>query len=80
MKDKYYEYVGKRIREARLQKGYTQQYVSDMLHIGRPLYSQYERGACTISMKMWKEIALFLDLDAFEVMESASEYERSSNL
>lgn len=80
MKDRYYVYVGNCIRDARLQKGYTQQYVSDMLKIKRSLYSQYERGACAISMKMWKEIATFLNLDMFEVMNNAIDYEHSSNL
>jgi len=74
--DKYYKYVGNKIREARTEHGYTQQYVADMLKIGRSIYSQYERGACSISMKMWLRIATFLDLDAYKIMEEALAYEK----
>lgn len=73
---KYYEYIGSRIREARKQHKMTQQEVADHLGIKRSLYSQYERGACSITLKTWIELARLLDLDMSVVME-ALEYERS---
>lgn len=48
---KYYEYIGKAIRNARKLHNMTQQEVADRLGIKRSLYSQYERGACSISLK-----------------------------
>ncbi len=77
--DKYYKYVGKKIREARNEHKYTQQYVADMLGIGRSIYSQYERGACSISMKMWLRIAAFLEMDAYKIMEEASKFEKNNS-
>lgn len=78
MTDKYYVYVGNAIRNQRNAKGFTQQYVADSLGIGRPIYSQYERGACTITMKRWLEIANFLQLDAYQVMLEAMEFDKGS--
>ena len=75
---KYYEYIGSAIREARKQHKMTQQEVADRLGIKRSLYSQYERGACSITLKTWIELARLLDLDMNIVME-ALDYERSLN-
>ena len=75
---KYYEYIGSAIREARKQRKMTQQEVADRLGIKRSLYSQYERGACSITLKTWIELARLLDLDMNIVME-ALDYERTLN-
>ncbi|MBQ2627375.1 MAG: helix-turn-helix transcriptional regulator [Eubacterium sp.] len=77
MKRKYYEYIGKKIRNARKLRNMTQQDVADRLGITRSLYSQYERGACSITLKTWIELAEILDLNMDIVME-ALEYERSN--
>lgn len=75
---KYYEYIGSAIREARKQHKMTQQEVADRLGIKRSLYSQYERGACSITLKTWIELARLLGLDMNIVME-ALDYERTLN-
>lgn len=75
---KYYVYIGSAIREARKQHKMTQQEVADRLGIKRSLYSQYERGACSITLKTWIELARLLDLDMNIVME-ALDYERTLN-
>ncbi len=77
MVTKYYQYVGKAIRNARKQHHLTQQDVADKLGIKRSLYSQYERGACSISMKTWWTLAELLGLDPVSVAEEALKYERS---
>lgn len=75
---KYYAYIGSAIRKARKQHKMTQQEVADRLGIKRSLYSQYERGACSITLKTWIELARLLDLDMSIVME-ALDYERTLN-
>ncbi len=77
MKKKYYEYIGKQIRNARKLHKMTQQDVADRLGITRSLYSQYERGACSITLKTWIELTEILGLNMDIVME-ALEYERST--
>ena len=77
MATKYYEYIGTAIRNARKLHNMTQQEVADRLGIKRSLYSQYERGACSITLKTWIELAHILDLKMDVVME-ALEYERSN--
>ncbi len=74
---KYYQYVGAAIRNARKQLHLTQQDVADRLGIKRSLYSQYERGACSITMKTWWSLAKLLDLDPASIAEEALRYERS---
>ena len=75
---KYYAYIGSAIREARKQHKMTQQEVADRLGIKRSLYSQYERGACSITLKTWIELARLLDLD-MNIMMEALDYERTLN-
>lgn len=72
--DKYYQYVGSEIRAARLSHNMKQWEVAQKLGITRQLYSQYERGACSITMKMWIKIADVLELDAYAVMDEAGKY------
>lgn len=78
MATKYYEYIGSSIRNARKQHKMTQQDMADRLGIKRSLYSQYERGACSITLKTWIEIARILDLNT-NIMMEALEYERQGS-
>jgi len=41
--------IYERIRELREDKGWTQQYVADLLFVNRRTYSSYETGARTMS-------------------------------
>lgn len=54
--------LGKRIREARIQKGYTQQDLADRAEIGTVYLSEIERGVKMPSLKIFVRI-----IDALEV-------------
>lgn len=60
---KYYEYVGKAIRQKRIELNLSQQQVADKVGITRGAYSQYETGKNAISMEVWFKITSVLDLD-----------------
>lgn len=77
MKNRYYEYIGKAIKEARDALDMTQQEVADKIGVKRSLYSQYERGT-TISMKTWIALAEVLQLDPVKTAMEALAYERST--
>lgn len=76
MVTRYYQYVGNAIRTSRKQHKYTQQQVADKVGIKRSLYSQYERGACSIALRTWLEIANVLELDAAQIAMEALAYEQ----
>jgi transcriptional regulator with XRE-family HTH domain len=57
------EYVGAAIRQARIDKGYSQQKVADKIGVTRGAYSQYETGKNSISMETWFKLANTLELD-----------------
>ena len=63
----FYEYVGTQIRQARIDKGYSQQKVADKIGISRGAYSQYETGKNTISMEIWFKLAEVLELNPDEI-------------
>lgn len=68
---KYYEYVGKAIRDRRNELNLSQQAVADRIGITRGAYSQYETGKNAISMETWFRIAEVLDLDPNEIPSKA---------
>ena len=64
---KYYEYVGKAIRERRNELKLSQQSVANKVGISRGAYSQYETGKNTITMEIWFKIAEVLELDPNDI-------------
>lgn len=54
--------VNVRIRELRLEHGFTQQYVADLLGIDRSNYSKYERGLLSVSADMLVALAKLYDV------------------
>lgn len=49
--------VYERIRELREDKGWTQQYVADLLFVNRRTYSSYETGVRTMSPEILIKLA-----------------------
>lgn len=60
--------LGKRIREARLQKGYTQQTLSEKADIGEMYLSEIERGVKMPSMNLFIKLITALDISADYVL------------
>lgn len=54
--------VNVRIRELRVEHGFTQQYVADLLGIDRSNYSKYERGLLSVSADMLVALAKLYDV------------------
>jgi len=71
---KYYEYVGKAIREKRNALRLSQQAVANKIGVTRGAYSQYETGKNAISMEVWFRIANVLDLDPNEIPLKALDF------
>jgi len=51
------EKMNERIRFLRIQHGYTQQYISDILGVGKSAYSMYESGERNISVEIITKLA-----------------------
>lgn len=52
------------IKELRVEKGYSQQYVADYLQIDRSNYSKYELGKLVINVEMLKNLCLLYNVSA----------------
>lgn len=72
---RYYEYIGRVLKEAREKKNYTQQYVADKTGISRATYSHFEMGITVISINTWFKLTEILDIDAYQAMREAQRYE-----
>jgi transcriptional regulator with XRE-family HTH domain len=55
--------IGEKIRKIRTIKGYSQEYVSDLLKISQAAYSDIETGKTKITIQRLKEIASIFDLE-----------------
>ena len=55
--------IGEKIRKIRVIKGYSQEYVSDLLKISQAAYSDIETGKTKMTMQRLKEIAYVFDLE-----------------
>lgn len=60
--------LGKRLREARVQKGYTQEQLSEIAEIGIMYLGEIERGVKMPSMKIFCKIVEALDISADYVL------------
>jgi len=60
--------VGERIRIQREIKNYSQQYMSFMLEISQPAYSNIERGVTILTVPRLYEIAEILEISPFVLM------------
>lgn len=55
------EYIGKRIKELREEKGLKQDYLAEKARINRPNISKYETGAIAVPLDVLKKISKILD-------------------
>lgn len=58
----YRENFPKRVRNARLEAGYTQQQVSDILNISRSNISKFEQGKLEPNLETLGELAQFYNV------------------
>ena len=50
--------INEKIKDLRIQNGYSQQFVADYLQIDRSNYSKYELGKLVINVEMLKQLCL----------------------
>lgn len=55
--------IGSKIKAARNAKGYTQDYVADLLQMTQASYSGIESGAISLDIFKLKMLSIILDLD-----------------
>ncbi len=60
--------IGRKIREARLKKGFTQQTLAEVAGIGEMYVSQLERGMKMPSLNLFMKIITALDISADYVL------------
>ncbi|MEP6932284.1 MAG: helix-turn-helix transcriptional regulator [Flavobacterium sp.] len=61
--------IGEKIRKIRILKGYSQQYVSDLLGVSQGAYSDIETGKTKMNLDKLKEIAAIFNLDIFHIVD-----------
>lgn len=61
-----YKLIGERIRQARKQKGWTQEKVAEKLGITVMYFSRVERGSTKVNLKRLMQIAEILDVQISE--------------
>ena len=63
------ECFSRRLRAARLRKGFTQKQMADRLNIHRTAYTKYETTDVEPSLATFREIVRILDVDPMELLE-----------
>ena len=56
--------IYEKIKELRIEKGYSQKFVANYLKIDRSNYSKYELGKLELGLEMLKQLCLLYDVSA----------------
>ena len=62
--------LGKRLRTLKLERGFTQEYLSDLLKIPQASYSKSENNKGKIDVKVLKKIADLYEIDLVELFKT----------
>lgn len=65
------ERITEKIRTLRLQRGYTLEYMGQLLHISQPAYSKLEKNETKLTVERLIEIARVLHIPVIELLEVA---------
>lgn len=60
--------IGNKLRKLRLNKGYSQEYMAEKLHVCQKTYSNMENEKATISIDTLRKIAEELEVDLLELL------------
>lgn len=58
------ESIGQKLKDARVQLGWSQQYVAEQLGVAQPVYQRFEKGVFECSYEQLKKLCQLLDLSA----------------
>ena len=67
-----YKPIGERLKKARIQKGYTQEKLSEMINVSIAYLSRLETGATRINLKRLNELCGILDVSEAYILNGAS--------
>ena len=62
------ECILQKIRFSRMKKGYSQEYVGEMLNLSQYAYHKIENGKTKLSLKYFIELCIILEVDAAEIL------------
>lgn len=60
--------IRERIKKIRVEKGYSQDYMAEMLNISQNAYHKLERGHTRINLKKFIDIARILEIEVSELI------------
>jgi transcriptional regulator with XRE-family HTH domain len=66
--------LGKRLRRLRVERGFTQEYLSDLLKIPQASYSKLENNKGKIDVKVLKRIADLYEIDLVELFKKSMSF------
>ena len=66
-----YHVIGERLRKARLEKNYTQEYLAEKMNVSVAFLSRIERGSSHINLKRLTEICKLLEISEGEVLNGS---------
>lgn len=69
---KQVEEIRERIRTLRIDKGYSQDYMADMLNISQNAYHKLEKGYTRIHLEKFIDIAKILEVDFSELLKGSN--------
>ena len=67
-----YKLIGQRLRKARLEKGYTQEKLAEIMGVSVAYLSRIETGTAHINLKRLNEISNILDVSEALILNGAS--------
>lgn len=68
-----YKLIGERLKKARIQKGYTQEKLSEMINVSIAYLSRIETGATHINLKRLNELCGLLNVTEAYILGGASD-------
>lgn len=72
-----YKVIGKRIKDERVKKGYTQEYLSEQLNFTTGFLSRIERGNSEINLKRLNQICEILGIQEGTILNGVSTESKS---
>ncbi len=67
-----YNIIGERLKKARLNKGYTQEQLSEKLDVSIAYLSRVERGSSHINLKRLSQLCKLLDITEGDILNGTS--------
>ncbi len=72
-----YKLIGERLRKARLEKGYTQEKLAEIMNVSVAYLSRIETGTTHINLKRLNELSNILGVSEALILNGASENSKS---